>query len=119
MASGNSSKDTTGDNQSRPVPLPIACSLGPDDAAARGDEWRRVAAQALVERIREPGSARLRFRTMAGVRQTLDDLVEAERECCPFLTLALTEEGGEIVLSIAGPPEADPVLDAFAPEPSG
>jgi hypothetical protein len=112
MAADNSASNA----QSRPVPLPVACLLGPDDAAVRREEWRWVAAQALVERSREPGSARLRFRTMAGVRRTLDDLVEAERKCCPFLTLALTEEGAEIVLSISGPPEADSVLDAFVPE---
>jgi hypothetical protein len=29
------------------------------------------------------------------------------------MPLALSEEGAEIVLSISGPPEADPGLDAF------
>ncbi len=42
-----------------------------------------------------------------------DDLVERERECCPFLDIRVEPEGERLVVSIRGPSEAQPVLDAI------
>jgi len=57
---------------------------------------------------------RLRFRAADGVEGSLRALVAAERECCPFLDFELASEEDELVLRIAGPPQALPILDAFA-----
>lgn len=93
--------------------LPIACTL---DAAAmgdRGDRWRALADRALVGRERAAGRATLRLASSDGVAEELRELVRLEGECCAFLDMRVEEDGGELVLSIAGPPEADPLLDAF------
>jgi hypothetical protein len=65
--------------------LPVACALGPADGARRLDEWRELAAAAGAGREVKPGAVTLRFRDLPGVRDRLQRLVSAERECCAFL----------------------------------
>lgn len=67
----------------------------------------------------DAGTARLRFAAAEGVRERLESIAEAERRCCPFLTLRVSETPGEVVLRIDAPPEAQPLLEqivaAFTP----
>ncbi len=46
---------------------------------------------------------RLRFRGEPGIRARLEQIAQAELECCPFLSLTLEEEAGELVLAIEAP----------------
>ena len=48
------------------------------------------------------------------MRRQLEEIVAAESECCPFLELALAEEGDELVLSIAAPENAQEIADELA-----
>jgi hypothetical protein len=90
----------------------MACTLTPGDAVERREAWGRLARAALIDRARSGNGVTLRFR--AGAEHELRALVAAERECCPFLTLQVREDGDGLTLEITGPQYAAPVLDAFA-----
>ena len=86
--------------------LPIACTLTADELPERLGEMRAIGRDALIA----AGERGLRFRADPGVRERLEALAAAEAECCAFMTLAVTEENGELVLSIDAPPDAEPVV---------
>ena len=51
------------------------------------------------------------------IEQRTRELVAAESKCCAFLDFELGRENGYLVLDIAGPEDARPVIDMFfAPE---
>jgi hypothetical protein len=80
---------------------PIACSLGAADL-----EQRLVAIAAVGHLLRFPADG--------ATRRRLEEIVAAEAQCCAFLDLSLSEEGGELLLSIAAPRDAQAVADGFA-----
>jgi hypothetical protein len=94
--------------------IPIACSLGASDLRERLDQIAVVGAKSLIDRSAEGGCHRLRFRSDAETRRRLQAIVDAEAECCSFLSLALEEQSGELVLSIAAPQDAQTVADELA-----
>ena len=86
--------------------LPIACSLEADALERRLAEIRAVGRDALLG----PGpDGTLRFRATPGTRERLEAIVAAEAECCAFLDLGLHEAGGELLLEISAPADAEPV----------
>jgi hypothetical protein len=93
--------------------LPIACTLDAAAMGERGARWEALAERALTGRERGPGSATLRFRAVDGVGEELRELVRLEGECCAFLDMDVAADGGELVLSIAGPTGSEELLDAF------
>ncbi len=86
----------------------IACSLNTAELAERREQMRRVA---LI-------GARVQLRFPAAARAEVEDIVEAESRCCPFLTMQLADDGGEVVLAVEAPQGAELVLagmvEAFA-----
>jgi hypothetical protein len=88
--------------------LPIACSLTAGGLADRLASFETIGRRGLIARE----GATLRFRPE--VREELAAVVEAERRCCPFPRLGLARGRREIVLTIAGPPEAAPLVDELA-----
>ena len=53
------------------------------------------------------------------IEQRTRELIAAESKCCAFLDFELGRENGYLVLDIAGPEDARPVIDMFfAPEAS-
>jgi hypothetical protein len=83
-----------------PSVIPIACTLGAEDRAARQTAARELGERALVAvHVRERG-ARLRFR---GENERVDALVAAERACCGFLEFATTRDGEHTELEIGTP----------------
>lgn len=90
---------------------PIACSLTGEELGSREREWRAVARAALLERTAIHAGIRLRFRAEGDVAERLRQLIAAERECCPFLDMALTSHDGDLVLDITAEPDAQPVLE--------
>ena len=85
--------------------VPIACSLGPSDGAARLAKWRRIAAASGLGQTTEPGRVTIRFRDDAGVANELHRLVAAERDCCAFLGWALVNIDGECRVEVSGSDE--------------
>ena len=84
-------------------PLPLACTLGPTDAAARGEELRALGAHGLVDVREEPGRAVLRFRAEPGIRRRVEAIVAAESECCAFLDFRLEHGAEATVLTVSSP----------------
>jgi hypothetical protein len=82
--------------------LATACTLGPTEGAQRIREWRQLAATHGVGRASSAGSLTLRFRDDPGVQPRLEDLVAAERTCCPFLSWDLVEAPGEWQVVVVG-----------------
>jgi hypothetical protein len=80
--------------------MTIACSLTPDQLPAR----RRALADLDVV------SARVTGRVAVRNEAALAAFVRAERECCPFFDLRVTVEDDLFVLTIEGPPDAEPLV---------
>jgi hypothetical protein len=88
-----------------PTNLPIACSLS--DAALQqreADLLARFRSEFLAIAELASGYA-LKISGEDRCLQLVADLMQAERECCPFLTFELTAEPamGPLTLSITGP----------------
>ena len=93
---------------------PVACSLSGSDMAERQAELCALFADSVVEKKRDERGLRLLLRDSPGLAERVARVVELERECCPFLQIALEREAGHLDLRIEGPPEAAPVIDGFA-----
>ena len=93
--------------------IPLACSLSLDDLARRRRDIADLTRDALLERAAIPGGLRARFRRDRQTKAALERLVAAERECCPFLDLAIERGADELVLVLRGPREAEPLIGAF------
>jgi hypothetical protein len=95
--------------------LPLACSLDASALEGRLAEIQAVGQAALIA-AEPPGT--LRFRAAPGTRQRLEQIIAAEAECCPFLSLELTEHKEELRLTVSAPEGADAVaaelVQAFA-----
>jgi hypothetical protein len=94
--------------------IPIACSLDAGDLEQRLAEITAVGKESLIASEEKGEQFLLRFRADAGIRQRLERIVAAEAECCAFLDLALTESGGELVLSVGAPQDAREFVKGFA-----
>jgi hypothetical protein len=85
--------------------LGVACSLDGAALAARQGELRGgVLGEAQsVERL--PNGYRWRFDTRPDLLGRLGPILDAERRCCRFLSIALNAEAdlGAVVLEITGP----------------
>ena len=93
---------------------PATCSLAPEPLGERLAWIAEISAQGLVSRQSDGDLHRLRFRSEPGLRRQLEDLVAAESRCCSRLSLSLSDEGEELVLSISAPLEAQPLARALA-----
>jgi hypothetical protein len=97
--------------------LPIACTLTPDGMTARLALIDALAADGLLARTRTETGLRVRLRDTPEIEQRTRELVAAESKCCAFLDFELARDRGDLVLDIAGPDDARPVIDMFfAPE---
>ena len=96
---------------------PIACTLTPDGMTARLALIETLAADGLLDRTPTQDGLRVRLRDTPDIEQRARELVAAESRCCAFLDFELGRDGGELVLDIAGPEDARPVIELFfAPE---
>lgn len=90
-------------------PLPLACTLGPDDGRSRLLRWQRLHEAADPVARLEAGRLEVRYQPGAGVLAELADLAAAEQGCCSFGTWSVTEMEGQPVLHVVSPadtPEA-------------
>lgn len=93
---------------------PIACSLEAAELQQRLAALAAVGGESLLSRLETGGRNRLRFRGGSATRMRLTEIVAAERACCPFLDLSLTEQGDELLLTIEGSGEGRAVADELA-----
>ena len=69
-----------------------------------------MAARALRSREQTPDGERLVFADTARTERELRAVIAAEARCCAFLQMHLARADGGLVLDIAGPPEARPII---------
>lgn len=92
----------------------IACSLGAGDLKQRLADIAEIGADSLISREVDGDRHLLHFRADADSRRRLEEIVAAEAKCCAFLDLSLSEQGGELILSIAAPQDAQTLADELA-----
>ena len=97
--------------------IPIACTLGSAELATRISDLERDLFAHSTALAEIPGGIRHTFAASDTTRRALFAFIEAETNCCAFLTFRLTFEPGQspISLDITGPAEALPlILETFA-----
>jgi hypothetical protein len=102
-----------------PTSVPVlACSLSVSEGTARAARWRELVGAHLLSRTTTADGLRLAFPSGdAAIARELDALVAAERECCPFLGLAVERFDDALVLDVTGPPEAARIVEAMFGSP--
>ena len=93
--------------------MPIACTLTPDDMTDRQALIDALAADGLIDRTTTETGLRVRLRDTPEIERRTRELIAAESRCCAFLEFALRRDGGDLVLEIAGPDDARPVIEMF------
>jgi len=91
----------------------IACTLTPDTYADRTAELTALAARALRSRERTDTGERLVFTDTPDTERELQAVIAAEAACCAFLRMDLARRGDALVLEIAGPRDAQPIIAAL------
>jgi MerR family copper efflux transcriptional regulator len=89
---------------------PIACSLPPAEFRTRRATIDQIARAAIVSREPIDGGVRLTFTGEDATESALRDLIAAEAECCPFLTMSLERTGDVLTLDVTGPADAQPIV---------
>lgn len=87
-----------------------ACSLTDRDLPKRRAEWQRLERKGLLQSESVPGGQRLVYGGGEETAGVLGRLVDAERDCCPFLDMTVRRRGDEVHLTISFPPEAGPAV---------
>lgn len=88
----------------------IACSLNADQQGERRELISDLGSRALIEARALPAGLQLRFSTQPGIEEELEQLIEAESECCSFLRFELHRHEGDLVLEVNGPDLARPLI---------
>jgi hypothetical protein len=82
---------------------PIACTLSTSELKDREGAWKKLLGSGLVERDLVPGGIRLRPAT--GAATALIDLIDLERECCPWIQFDVGD-GSVVTMTADGDGEA-------------
>jgi tRNA A37 methylthiotransferase MiaB len=89
---------------------PIACTLSADQYKRRTADLAALGARALRSRERTAGGERLTVERSEEIERELDAAIAAEASCCSFLHMDVQRHDDRLVLDIAGPDEARPVI---------
>jgi hypothetical protein len=84
--------------------LPIACTLGPGDGAARMQRWEALSARGHPSSRRSGHRLEVRYELEHGIREELEALAAAERQCCVFARWTVSQEDDHVVLHVAVDP---------------
>ncbi|MCA1841266.1 MAG: hypothetical protein ABR507_09335 [Actinomycetota bacterium] len=99
------------------LPL-IACSLDAGALVDRQAEWSSLISASLVAAKRHPGSVALSFSAGEESLSKLRELVDLEKQCCPFyeFDIATSSEAIELVITTQpGAEEAlEPIMEMFS-----
>ena len=95
-------------------PLPLACTLGPDDGRSRMLRWQRLHEAAGPVAHLDAGRLEVRYQPGPGVRAELADLAAAEQTCCSFATWSVSEVEGQPVLHVVAPTDAQEAVASIA-----
>jgi hypothetical protein len=101
------------------VDEPIACTLDRGAYRARLRGLAAFAQRALQSRERSGERERLTFDGSRETERELREIVAAEAQCCPFLRMDISRVDDRLVLEIAAPSEARPIVEALFASGSG
>jgi hypothetical protein len=92
--------------------MPAFCTLSESELRERRRTVLNSIREAAIGVVPIPGGYSYGFAPHSEVLTQLCQLVDLERQCCPFLTFGIiVEAGGEpFRLEVTGPPEAMPVI---------
>ena len=95
--------------------VPIVCTLTAEQLRQRRDALLPGLAERADHIELLDNGARLQFTATPTLLHDIVAVVDAERQCCQFLTfeLAIAANGGPITLTISAPPAAMPVVVAL------
>jgi len=89
---------------------PIACTLTTEQYRARSEDLAALAARALRAREQTANGERLTFTDTARTEVELRAAIAREASCCMFLRMDLQRRPQGLVLDIAGPSDARPII---------
>jgi hypothetical protein len=88
-------------------PIPVACTLTPAEGLTRMQRWQRLHDAAQRGAAQRDDAVEVTYRWSADVASELEELVEAERECCAFALWDVHAHEDELVLKITARSAAD------------
>jgi hypothetical protein len=91
------------------------CSLPGTEMLERIARWKRIAKLAL-SRTAEPGVVRSTYARTEHVASELRDLIDAEAQCCSFLSFSIRERGDVLEMELQYPAEFEPMLALIVPD---
>jgi hypothetical protein len=68
--------------------------------------WQALAERGRASARRSGPRLEVRYQPEPGVREELEALVAAERQCCGFVAWEVSEDGGDPVLQVTAAPTA-------------
>jgi hypothetical protein len=92
------------------VEEPIACTLSPGEYKGRTSELAALARRSLRAREQTADGERLVFTDDESTERELRAVIAAEASCCAFLRMDLQRAEDGLVLDIAGPQDARPII---------
>lgn len=98
--------------------LPIACSLTPAQRRDRRSDLLSGLVGDAVTRESMASGYRWRFETNHGLVSRMAQVIDAERECCRFLTFGIVAQPdlGAVALEVTGPEGTQDFLDHLIEE---
>lgn len=93
--------------------MTIACTLTPGQYQARTGRLAALAARALRTREHTDDGERLTFDGADEIERELREVIAAEASCCAFLRMDLRRSGDRLVLDVAAPEDARPIVQAL------
>jgi hypothetical protein len=91
-----------------------SCSLPPAELLDRLAQWRALAGEAL-SRHSESGRVVSIYPRSQAIAARLEELIESEAHCCPFLGFEVRETGDLIEAELRYPAEFDAIVSMIAP----
>jgi hypothetical protein len=87
-----------------PIGLPVACTLGAGDGAQRMKRWEALSVKGRPSARRTGHRLVVVYRAHSGVREEVEALAAAERQCCSFAAWDVSQQGDRVILSVATDP---------------
>ena len=101
--------------------LPLVCTLAPETVRTRRAALLPGLLACAAECVAIDDGYRLRFEPASDLLAQIAQVIDAERQCCRFLTFQVTAEPelGPVWLTVSGPAGTREFLDALRQERAG
>ena len=91
----------------------FTCALPASEADRRMRDTRSIVGGSARGWEEIDGGIRLRFGAEPSIERQLQETIDSESHCCPFLDMRMRKADGELELSVTGPPEAKPIIESM------